>query len=150
MPNRDMHQASTLMLAGAAYAVAGKFTSSPSERALVVSGILTGAVITPDLDLAENFADEHSWILYGLLFKHRGISHWPVIGTLTRAVYLGLLVVPLFIAWGKWELIRSWILSIWFMVWLAGLVAADVLHWLMDISSTKIKRWLREKDEKSK
>lgn len=163
MPNRETHQASTLILAGAAYAAAGQFTSSPGDRLLAISGILTGLAITPDLDLAEAFDDEASWSLYGVLFKHRGISHWPVIGTLTRVVYLAMLGAVLagmielsgHIPWIRWQQSRSWIqshwptlrawmMSTWFVVWLAGLMAADLLHWLLDISSTKIKRWMRE------
>jgi uncharacterized metal-binding protein len=34
------------------------------------------------------------WHPYGLLLTHRGISHWPILGTLTRAGYI------LGIAWG--------------------------------------------------
>ncbi|RMF91358.1 MAG: hypothetical protein D6733_01355 [Methanobacteriota archaeon] len=33
------------------------------------------------------------WLPYILIFKHRGLSHNPVIGPLTRLLYLGALII---------------------------------------------------------
>jgi uncharacterized metal-binding protein len=64
------------------------------------------------------------WWPYSRLIPHRHISHWPILGTLTRILYLA----P---AWyGGWLLgVRpaSWV------VWAAlGLTASDLVHWLRD------------------
>lgn len=34
----------------------------------------------------------HLWTPYALLLTHRGVSHWPILGTLTRFMYIGLFV----------------------------------------------------------
>ncbi len=142
MPGEDLHRAATLTLAGITYAAAGKFTSTSKEQLLSISGILTGVLITPDMDLAENFAGEPLWYLYGKMFKHRGVSHWPVIGTLTRVAYLALFAVPMIIACGKWGWLVGQLWDRWIYVWLAGLMAADALHYGMDLVATRIKKAL--------
>ena len=144
MPGKGAHQTATLLLAGAVYQGAGILGASPRDQLLVCSGVITGLAITPDHDLAENFSREPFWFLYGYAFKHRGISHWPVIGTMTRAVYLALLVVPLFVAWGRWDLVVWFGQSKWLPIWLAGLMAADALHWGLDLTVSKFKGWIRE------
>jgi uncharacterized metal-binding protein len=142
MPSKDIHQAATLLLAGTAYHLAASHTGTPEEQLLAVSGILTGVVITPDMDLAENFSGEPFWYLYGRLFKHRGVSHWPVVGTLTRIAYTAVFLVPFIWLFGYgWWLVLQ-IRTGFFFVWLAGLSAADTLHYLLDITVTKVKRAL--------
>ena len=139
MPSRDIHQATTLLLAGSVYALSATWGYSPQEQMLTVSGILTGVVITPDMDLAENFSGEPFWYLYGRLFKHRGISHWPVIGTLTRMIYMAIFLVPALFAfgWGWWLIVQ--LQGKWFYIWAVGLMAADALHYGLDISVSKMK-----------
>lgn len=66
-------------------------------------GSILGWLMPPDLDLPQRTYDEHRiinlnpiagtiwvgfWASYGQVFKHRGISHTPVIGTLTRVFWL--------------------------------------------------------------
>jgi len=142
MPSKDIHQATTLIFAGSVYALSATWGYSPKEQMLAVSGILTGVVITPDMDLAENFKGEPFWYLYGRLFKHRGISHWPVIGTLTRMIYMVILAVPvvLLMGWGWW--LSDRLTDLWSYVWLGGLVLADVLHYVLDISVSRFKKWI--------
>ena len=68
----------------------------------VVAGAVAGWLVTPDADIPHRTHDEWRmirrlpvlgrlwvayWSPYGELFTHRGISHAPVIGTLTRALY---------------------------------------------------------------
>ncbi len=55
--------------------------------------------LTPDADLSYK---NHFWslkgiltfpfFLYSLIFRHRGISHMPIVGTLTRLLYLTALI----------------------------------------------------------
>lgn len=68
----------------------------------VVVGAMAGYVMTPDLDLPTKTHEERRmirrfgflgrlwlayWSPYSWILSHRGLSHWPVIGTATRAVY---------------------------------------------------------------
>lgn len=99
-------------------------------------GTLVGWLITPDIDhhaiteeerrLIKHFGIfEHAWRLYWMpyekLFKHRGMSHTPVIGTLTRAIYFP---TPAMLAgYLDWNLLVGL---------LAGWVAQDLIHILGD------------------
>lgn len=92
------------------------------------------------------------WKPYAKLFRHRGVSHWPVIGTLTRLAYLtGLfwlmwVILELIIWWHAIE-VRAWSLPGWVVVgsggFVAGLVLSDCLHWLADrkVFAIKRRRW---------
>ena len=74
-----------------------------------VIGAVCGYVVTPDIDLATLTREEHRmrrrfgflgrlwvayWAPYGSMMTHRGISHAPVIGTLTRALYSFWWLIP--------------------------------------------------------
>ena len=74
-------------------------------------------LLSPDMDLAQS--DPMSnwglfrflWRPYAHLFKHRGISHMPVVGTLTRVLYLlVMLYMVLAVANGLFNL--GWKLSV--------------------------------------
>jgi uncharacterized metal-binding protein len=69
----------------------------------LMAGSILGWLMPPDLDLPNRTHDEHRimnlnpilgrlwvgfWASYGQVFGHRGISHWPIIGTLTRILWL--------------------------------------------------------------
>ncbi|MBI2952580.1 DUF2227 family putative metal-binding protein [bacterium] len=51
-------------------------------------------LLSPDLDLKDNVSAKNwgllrlFWRPYAALFRHRGISHVPVLGTLTRILYM--------------------------------------------------------------
>ncbi len=103
-------------------------------------------LLSPDLDL-EDSDPAKSWGIvqviwrpYARVFKHRGISHTPLIGTLTRVVYLAGIgyvagaVLQSLMGWG-WEisiydLSRLWTFHV--TIVLAGLVASDVVHLVAD------------------
>lgn len=60
------------------------------------------------------------WLyVYALIFKHRGVSHHPLFGTLTRLIWL---VFPLFLI-----IVNRDILGVWIGVWFS-----DLLHILAD------------------
>lgn len=68
------------------------------------------------------------------VFCHRGISHWLVIGTLTRVAWLGL---PLFILLGLTN--RALIVNpVLLGLWMGGLFVSDMLHWLRDYYGLEI------------
>ena len=79
------------------------------------------------------------WSLpYGYLFRHRGISHFPIIGTLTRVLLMGLWGAPVLM----WFAGMEWAHILQHSLWgFAGLAVADMVHILADW--IKPDRWLR-------
>ena len=83
-----------------------------SERAITVKMILSFVLayafsmlfLSPDLDLARSCAAGRwgsarwLWAPYALIFRHRGLSHHPLLGPLTRILYLGVGAGALFAA----------------------------------------------------
>ncbi len=68
----------------------------------VAGGAWAGYLVTPDIDIPHRTHEEWRiirrlpiigrlwtawWAAYGQLFTHRGISHAPIIGTVTRIAY---------------------------------------------------------------
>ncbi|MGB2983957.1 MAG: DUF2227 family putative metal-binding protein [Candidatus Bipolaricaulia bacterium] len=57
--------------------------------------------LSPDLDLAKSRAFKRwgiarwIWIPYAFVFRHRGLSHHPIFGPMTRIAYLALIVALL-------------------------------------------------------
>lgn len=122
-------------------------------------GVVAGAVLSPDLDQpmitwSEWFVIKllpplswipgllmvGYWLPYSLMMKHRGVSHWPVIGTLTRIAYMlpiGYLTHILFmqIDWyaKNWQNLGPWVL--FFCI---GLAISDVGHYLRDYHGLKV------------
>lgn len=79
-------------------------TVTPAQALNFTLGFAAGTfLLSPDLDLAEGRVDSKRrwgvlgvlWVPYGLLFRHRGLSHTWLLGPLTRLVYLGLLAALL-------------------------------------------------------
>ena len=66
------------------------------------------------------------WSLpYGHLFKHRGPSHLPVVGTLTRVLFMGLWGIPVLM----WFAGMQWADIAQYCAWgFAGLAVADMVH----------------------
>lgn len=103
-------------------------------------------LLSPDMDL--NTSDPMKnwgvlrllWRPYAQAFKHRGISHTPVIGTLTRVVYI-LLLVYVICAVANALFDMGWELSVknaqkvdrLVIVWgLCGLCLPDLFHIVAD------------------
>lgn len=61
----------------------------------VVSFLVGTYLLSPDLDLSDSDPSRSwgiarvIWRPYAAVFRHRGWSHTPVVGTLTRVLYLG-------------------------------------------------------------
>lgn len=69
----------------------------------ILSGTMAGVLVTPDVDLPTKTYEENRvyrvnrwigiawqtfWTPYALIFRHREISHWHLIGTATRMIYM--------------------------------------------------------------
>jgi uncharacterized metal-binding protein len=110
-----------------------------------VAGLLTGIMCTPDWDVDKGFIGMAYarklgvlpgmvWRVaiwpYSRMFKHRGLSHVPFLGTATRVLYVGFFV---------------WLASLAFKFhvepppwsFLLGLAVADIGHWLADMASVE-------------
>lgn len=64
------------------------------SAAFTISYLFGTFLLSPDLDLKDNVSAKNwgllrfFWRPYAALFRHRGISHVPVVGTLTRILYM--------------------------------------------------------------
>lgn len=111
------------------------------ERALVVGvGVLATLAIDPDLDVngwgggklrLRKLWKPLGWIHrtyfypYEVFFRHRGISHWPVVGTLTRILAL----LPWMLVWEKFGSVPWGAVGLVFI----GLCLGDIVcHIMMD------------------
>jgi len=96
-------------------------------------GCAVGLVIHPDVDQCEyncrGFKKTVFW-LYGKLFHHRGISHWPLIGTLSRLIYLGWPFALFYLAIGHPYLPGPAKVFVWVAL---GLALSDLGHCILDI-----------------
>lgn len=135
-------------------------------------------LLSPDIDLKQSLPAKswgllrYLWYPYHRLFRHRGLSHWPVFGTLSRLIYLvvvaDLSTLFLHTIWrfGQDQQFltsvlaasefsyhsRRWLISSmseqpWEWAGFAlGLLLADGLHVLQDLGSS----WLRQKKRAKK
>ena len=97
--------------------------------AAFVAGFLAGSLLlSPDLDMASYQsvlakrrwgALRGLWVPYGVLFKHRGLSHSYVIGPVSRLAYLALW------GWGALWVIRR----LGFELWWVGLEGVALWSW---------------------
>ena len=115
-------------------------------------GSLTGALLSPDLDADHKTRSEwvliqsvpvighlfyYYWLPYAKLVKHRHwSSHWPIVGTALRLVYLAPLVIGIFYALDRYTTVDTgkiiqWLLT-WSKWWIIGLTLSDAAHWLRD------------------
>ncbi|MCS6902892.1 MAG: metal-binding protein [Candidatus Bipolaricaulota bacterium] len=108
--------------------------------------LFSSLFLSPDLDLRHNAARRRwgllgfIWLPYTKVFKHRGVSHSLLFGTLTRLGYLALLAVLIGFALSYWNV---WNPSATRLPWtkldlgvvgvlLAGLWLPNILHALVD------------------
>ncbi len=133
-----------------------------------ISGYLIGTfLITPDNDIYHSRPNRRwkflrfLWYPYTKIFSHRGISHLPVIGSITKIVYL-LLVLSVFVAFtglllqlfldasviddfkdiSKDEILNI-IKSPFVVSFLIGFILAEMVHRITDIIYSSVKKVLR-------
>lgn len=145
MPSGATHRTATLALAPWIASGAWLVTADPLLATCAAGGCLVGLRITPDLD-----QDKHApilWRPYARAFVHRSVSHWPIVGTLSRLAYLWLIgqvaTAAVCLAAG-WPVL--WLVPVGYEAPLAfgamGLMAADTLHGLMDGLSSWLQKLL--------
>jgi uncharacterized metal-binding protein len=108
---------------------------NPGEATFFASGYLISLFLfSPDLDTKSASyrrwgALRHLWLPYIIMFKHRGISHNPIIGPLLRLLYVGVIVL------GITVLLKTRIPpipltnSLYFLI---GFWAPSVVHYILD------------------
>lgn len=105
--------------------------------------IYSSYFLTPDADLSyknrlfslKGFLT-FPFILYSLIFRHRGISHIPIIGTLTRLLYLFLLIsLTIWLLNLKSDSFTATFLTYkkFFTTGFLAIILADLCHLLLDL-----------------
>ena len=136
--NKKGHDTITL-IATAAILVGSSYVGiSAKQASQIAAGCLAGVSIHPDLDQQEKASMKKPWRMlwwpYGKIIPHRHpLSHAPILGTLGRVFYLGLLLY-LLLAFAniKIEIDQQLITNI-----VIGLAIADTGHFLADIKRRK-------------
>ncbi|MFH1609432.1 MAG: DUF2227 family putative metal-binding protein [Candidatus Bipolaricaulota bacterium] len=134
-----------------AWVVAGAALGVGRTSLAFFAGAYVGAslFLSPDLDLARSDASRrwraarYLWLPYAALFRHRGISHSPVLGPLTRLLYLSV------VGGAAWALLhvaaavpfpRTFPRDSVFPV-LVGVLSPQLLHVVLDRGVTRVRRW---------
>ncbi len=137
MPDGRTHEKVNLLLGASAFSLLAWQKALPPELLFAgAAGFTVGTfLVTPDMDQAGKGSSRALkrwgplallWLPYGLVFKHRGLSHlWPL-GALTRLLYLLLLASPLLAPR------LDWLSSPPSLAFFAGFLLADLLHVLLD------------------
>jgi uncharacterized metal-binding protein len=165
MPPGKIHHIATLTVAVAAPLATLALGGSVAEALALCAGCAAGTLITPDLDVGGQVYSQRvaralagrnrpagcligaAWLLLWwpyarLIPRHRHpLSHWPLLGTLGRLLYLGLVAaLPLaLLALGGWLApgpLRlpsppPWLAPLAWRAF-AGLALVDALHWALD------------------
>ncbi len=163
MPSHHVHDSASLILAGALLYIGIRQEHLTNGVLLAFSalGAISNLALSPDLDGScsmsiirwkrTNILIALWWKGYNKIARHRGRSHIPVIGTLSRLLWLILPVLILLLASvlsgfvidngmreTLWAITHTF--SIPFICWLSGLMLADTLHAIMDWGDSWIKR----------
>jgi uncharacterized metal-binding protein len=154
MASGKHHVLTSLVLSPVAAGAAWILTEGNAINTLLVGlGCLSGVIISPDLDLSTRTISKGAvlrqslglgylwitiWYPYGKLFKHRGLSHAPVLGTLTRIIYLFIVAFLVQLAVQYFNhpnfTLEPYIFAYWpaIVLFVSGLLVSDLGHWLLD------------------
>ncbi len=149
MPRYRTHTGFNLLLLPLLAYLLGKYEGM--EEGVLFSGgyLFATYFMSPDVDIYRSGPVRRwrwlsiLWLPYSLLFSHRGLSHVPLIGTLTRIAYLGVvaLIISLIVVRDT-GVIEVWLRAHRYeLFWVAaGMFVADTLHSLLDGVFTWLKR----------
>jgi uncharacterized metal-binding protein len=150
MPNRSVHNTATIFVAISLPFVIKSYNIGMVNQIALSTGALAGVILSPDLDLSENkrffgqrgifglfyFLWRVYWYPYGKLLHHRGVlSHFPIIGTSLRLLYVGWPFLLIWLYFGNIQLDLGPLKWVFF-----GLCVVDTVHALMDVVTTTIRR----------
>lgn len=138
--------------------------SLPDVGVVGAGMIVSTIVLSPDMDLFNSRSmDDWGWMRifwwpYAKLVKHRDRLHIPVLGTLVRWLYmaavLSIIVIPIYIILKRSNIVFAFQGDTQDIFWyvgyvidlLVGATIADTVHFVLDITSTALKRNLGIKD----
>lgn len=151
MASGRTHNSANLLLAVGAYAGAKYYGAADPVSLSMSAGVMVGFVLNPDLDVESGsiayynvrrlpivgkalaIAWRIAWWPYAKIVPHRSrLSHFPVMGTLIRVSYLGLLT------WPAWPFIPWGVVLPWLAPALLGLMLSDTVHWILDMKTFKV------------
>ena len=134
---------------------------SLADIGVVGTGMIVATIVlSPDMDLFNSRSmDDWGWMRifwwpYAKFVKHRDRLHIPVLGTLVRWLYmaavLSIIVIPIWIIIKRSNIVVSFQGDPEDIFWYLGYVAdlligatiADTIHYILDITSTALKRKL--------
>lgn len=123
------------------------YTKDFATSVLVAGGCLSGILLTPDLD--QEGISSSEWVLvkktkgvgflwlmlwypYALLIPHRAfLSHFPIVGTVGRLLYLSIVPVAILLYLDKAQLVID--IFPYVLRFGVGLAISDFMHWIFDI-----------------
>ena len=146
MPCGKTHAKFSLMLAPVVAVATLAITRDPMYAVASGLGCLAGIPLTPDLD-QEGISSSEYWIIkwtlglgflwtmiwfpYALLCPHRSfISHFPIISTFLRLLYLSVLAALICYFCSLRIPAFDYLIAIWAVF---GLVVSDSVHWALDV-----------------
>lgn len=128
---------------------------SPNDLVSFLGGYFVGTfLLSPDNDIYHSKPNKRwkilrfIWIPYTKIFKHRGISHIPIYGIITKMLYLiGIVLIALFILKTLNILkvhneninLKSILLNPIFLSFTIGLILAEIVHIFTDIIYSTLK-----------
>lgn len=137
------------LLSGAAYFYNPNILTNDDSIYLVV-GSLSGLILSPDQDVDSGYIGlrflrsiplvgtfisagwKLMWLPYSRFVPHRSwISHFPIISTIIRLVYLLVFVSPVLAIYWDWVIPNLR----WFGMWFVGLCLSDIFHFFADLIS---------------
>ena len=150
MASGKTHEQAALTTLAVGGAVA-YFTASETAW-YAVAGLLAGTLVTPDIDMDTRTREERRWkyvpaigpllkigfwlfwLPYAKMFAHRGLSHVPIIGTVSRILY-ALVVLWIFmvvIGWNSSHELHNRIQVPMAWPFIYGWILQDNVHLLLD------------------
>ena len=138
-------------------------------RLSVFAGMAFGIILTPDIDLTTRTHEERRmmgipifgkmwiafWASYSWWFNHRGISHVPILGTLTRLFWMARPVLGF--AAIAWLMVRggmiqvTWLIEpqaptfIYLLPFFLGWTLQDAVHETADVLVSEHKQRLKDR-----
>ncbi len=152
MASGNLHTLGTVVLTPITASAAWELTGGDTHMTLMAGlGCLSGILISPDLDMRTRTVSERyvvrmslglgwlwiaMWYPYALLFKHRGVSHAPICGTVSRILYMSLFYIGVaYFFYTFYQVdILVWPQEYWLqlLVFAVGLTISDLGHWVLD------------------
>ena len=143
MPSGKVHSIACLAVAGVSTSATFLLGGNIEQSFAIGAGAVSGILISPDYDCDAGFIGDRIIRKYfGLImekaidlmlypyrkiFRHRGFwSHFPIISTLIRLLYLSIWIGPIVYWLGVWK----W--HPWMAWWVGGLMLSDAVHGALD------------------